>query len=90
LGGLHERLSGLTPFFFCRRGGKGHGYENVVFTDRNQLDKRIQDNGFIAMGAKSAIPIATLSGAYALSGFVVRAAEEPLVFFPKAGFLTWH
>jgi hypothetical protein len=26
-------------------------YENVVFTNRNQLDQRIQDNGFIAIGA---------------------------------------
>src|SRR5208282_1651592 len=55
---LHERLSGFTPF--CRRRGKGHGYEQVVFTDRSQLDESFQYNGLIAMGAKSAIPIGTL------------------------------
>jgi len=30
------------------------------------------------MGAKSAIPIGTLSGAYGLSGFVVRCCREPI------------
>jgi hypothetical protein len=56
---------------------------SLAFTGRAHLVRRIQDNGFISIGAMIAMPNTTLSGAFA-----VLAAEEPLVFFSKACFLT--
>ena len=46
-----ERHSVYVVIIWSKRRRKGYGYEKVLFADRSQLDRRIQDNGFIAMGA---------------------------------------